>query len=321
MGILDTQRILDTVLTSEGRRQLVTGELRFSFYSFSDASAIYDHQDTTASGSFGSEDGISTPFILEASSLPQDVITLEANDAGKLSSKEFFDSDGIRRTVSNGVIFNSQSQVPPMTPAFASLVSNLIGTSIQNFVKQRIVASPDYREEYNDFIVNQTSISFDILENRPIPTIPEGGIPVGALDTTPSLFADKRLSHIPNFDYLPPVNSVKFGNSNVPIGRYARLRPEYDSAVVELQTELREAEQSGYKAQIRVTESSFDNKLVGQFFEVAKNGSLSKLDVIDFGEVTFPGEQRAKRVFFVGKVFVDSNGSQTYINLFTLALS
>lgn len=321
MGILDTQRILDTVLTSEGRRQLASGELRFSFYSFSDASALYDHQDTTASGSFGSQDGISTPFILEASSLPQDAITLEVNDAGKLSSKEFFDGDGMRRVVSNGVIFNSESQIPPMTPAFASLVSNLIETSVQNFVKQRIVASPDYREEFDDFVVNQTSLSFDLLENRPIQSISDGGIPVGTLDTTPSLFADKRLSNIPNFDYLPPVNSVKFGNGNVPIGRYARLRPEYDSVVADLQTELKEAEQKGYKSQIRVTESSFDNKLVAQFFEVARSGNLSKLDVIDFGEVVFQGEQQARRVFFVGKVFLDSNNSQTYINLFTLVLS
>jgi hypothetical protein len=321
MGILDTQRILDTVLTDEGRRQLATGELRFSYYSFSDSAALYDHQDTLASGSFGSDDGIATTFILEASSLPQDSITLEVNDSGRLSAKEFFDEEGLRHTVSNGDIFTSGSQVPPLTPAFASLVTNLIGTSTQNFVKQRIIGSPDYREEFDDFVLSDTSVNFDILENRPIETVPQGGIPVTSLDTTPSLFADKRLSQVPNFDYLPPVNSVKYGNANIPIGRYARLRTEYDSVVSDLQEELRILVTKGYKHEIRVLESSFDNKIVGQFFEVGVGGKLTKLDVIDFGEVSFSGSVDSKRVFFVGKVFVDSRGSQTYINLFTIVLS
>jgi hypothetical protein len=188
-------------------------------------------------------------------------------------------------------------------------------------VKQRIIASPDYREEFDDFVLNQTIVSFDLLEGEPVPSVPNGGIPVTTLDVAPSLFADKRLSHVPNFDYLPPVNSVKFGNSNLPIGRYARLRPEYDSVVSDLEAELKQSEQKGYKAQVRVIESSFDNKVVAQFFEITNNGGISKLDVIDFGEVTFRGDTKPKRVFFVGKVFVDSAGSQTYINLFTLVLS
>jgi hypothetical protein len=43
---------------------------------------------------------------------------------------------------------------------------------------------------------------------------------------------------------------------------------------------------------------------------------MKKLDVIDYGQYTFNGS--LKHTFFIGKIVLDDNDSQTFIHLFTL---
>mgnify|MGYP001607647917 FL=1 len=55
-----------------------------------------------------------------------------------------------------------------------------------------------------------------------------------------------------------------------------------------------------------------------QVFDV-RNASVIKMDLIDFGE--FPaavGGSRSRRVFFVGRLIVDGDGNDTYVNVFTV---
>jgi hypothetical protein len=57
-----------------------------------------------------------------------------------------------------------------------------------------------------------------------------------------------------------------------------------------------------------------------QMFETG-NGKFLKLDVIDFGEFSTDETSRAnKRVFFIGKVFLDSVKMPTFVNLFTMVI-
>jgi len=78
-GILDSKsRIIDAMLTVEGRRQMAEGTFEVSYVTFSDYGVSYipdkisGHEDPT------------TKIYLEACNLPQDQITFEANDEGKL---------------------------------------------------------------------------------------------------------------------------------------------------------------------------------------------------------------------------------------------
>jgi hypothetical protein len=78
-GILDSKsRIIDAILTAEGRRQMAGGTFEVSYVTFSDAGVSYipdlidGHQDPTGK------------IYFEACNLPQDQITFEANDEGKL---------------------------------------------------------------------------------------------------------------------------------------------------------------------------------------------------------------------------------------------
>lgn len=79
-GILDSKsRIIDAILTSEGRRQMAEGTYEVSYVTFSDAGVSY----VPDSNEGHDEPGVKIYF--EACNLPQDQITFESNDEGKLS--------------------------------------------------------------------------------------------------------------------------------------------------------------------------------------------------------------------------------------------
>ena len=115
--------------------------------------------------------------------------------------------------------------------------------------------------------------------------------------------------------YLPPVNTSEDITGTKPLlGDYPNLGQESLLKFDDLLKELKGKE----KETITFYETSLENNLIGQFFEIGQN-SFKKLDVIDFGEfVTEDEEFPEKHVFFVGKVYPDSKDSYTFVNMFTL---
>src|SRR5690242_15317363 len=81
MGLLDSKsRILDTLVTLEGRRQISTGKLKIEWISLTDTATFYEADLVS-----GSTDA-TRRLYLEACQLPQDQITFEADDSGRLMS-------------------------------------------------------------------------------------------------------------------------------------------------------------------------------------------------------------------------------------------
>jgi hypothetical protein len=79
-GILDPKsRIMDVLLTEEGRRQLANGSIRIEYASFSDSSTFYEMDILS-----GSSDP-SNRLFFECSSSPYDQITFETDDGGLLN--------------------------------------------------------------------------------------------------------------------------------------------------------------------------------------------------------------------------------------------
>lgn len=317
-GILNAkERIFDSIITQEGRAQIAIGKLKAEYYSFSDSGAIYQ-LDTIISG------GLDTTYrlCLESTNLPQDMITLEADDSGKLIGK-FPGQANEQIIVSNGQILsgaNRQEQVPVSGSQFNSLAGILLDSSIDNFKKLQILSSPDpIDEKYNEFIVNPKKIEFKIT-NTNLP-IEDHGIESISINEVESLFQDKRLSHLPNFQFLPPVNRAKIGATEKnSLGDYVNVNQTPILSYEDLDLEIKNSRNKGYSQNIFFTETSRGNNLLCQFFEIS-NGQMIKLDVIDFG--LFPGEneQTTRHVFFVGKIFIDNNGSSTFVNIFTLIFS
>lgn len=314
-GILDPKtRVLDTIITNQGRAQAATGKMKIEYVSFSDAGAIYS-LDTLVSGGLD----FTSRIKFEAGNLPQDQIVYEVDDSGKLLGN--FISEGIQYTVAQGQIYiTGSNDTTPSIPAsgsqFNSLAGLLTAASLENFKKLQIIASPDpIFENYNDFIINPSRANFVITPTKPIPRTELQEINI---DNVESLFYDKRLSHVPNFQFLPPVNKPQPGTQEkLPIGDYVNVNQSPILSWSDLELELNNLALKGFKQDIEFLKTSDQNNLLCQFFELYDN-QVAKLDVIDFG--LFPPDANgiSRHVFFVGKVFTDGYNATTYVNLFVL---
>ena len=136
-----------------------------------------------------------------------------------------------------------------------------------------------------------------------------------SLEAAESLFGDRRFAHYPNFRYLPPVNAPVPGDlSGKPIGLYPKLNEPEIMSLNDLMDSMEDAQM----LTVEFSDTSRDNNIVGQMFEFSSKG-VEKLSIIDFGEF---GDDDAfspgKRIFFVGKLLRDANGTETFMNVFTM---
>lgn len=327
-GILDNKsRVLDTIVTLEGRRQIASAKLKVEYVSFTDTATYY-----AADIASGSADA-TTRIYLEQCHLPQDQIALEADDSGRL--QPFANGSGI--TLKDGQVldysFNAltasvltgsnQGMRILRGDEFASTAEALLASSADNFNKLRLIGTKDQIFEDDGFGVGNKSIEFTIHNDRPLP---DPTTHVAHLNHMESLFQDVRLSNVVNFKYLPPVNKVddhsidRRDHRNTwrhQLGSYPPWGRShiYGLSPHQLETELAHYERMGYAKTVTFEPTSMKNRLMGQFFEVHFN-VMKKLDVIDYGYYTYHGVR--KHAFFAGKVMTDENGSHTFIHLFTL---
>ena len=331
MGLLDNKsRIIDAILTLEGRRQLANGDMKIEHVSFSDAGTFYK-----ADSISGSMDATHRVY-LEASSLPQDSITFESDDSGRLMPFKGSRSIEVKSgqilnytfdAVSGSVITGSVEGVEFLKgEQFASTSRLLLSESLGNFRRLRTIGTNDRIFEDDGFGLNTDRVEFVISDDRPIRDPSAWASHVNSVE---SLFNDPRLSRIPNFAYLPPVNKIRDGSIDKtdyrdtseshlgnyrPWGRTQLSGLSWD--VVKL--ELDHYEDLGYCKAFKFDPTSNLNRIVAQFFE-RSHDSLRKLDVIDFGrhntgDPTVP----IAHVFFVGRLFIDDNETHTFVHLFTL---
>lgn len=305
MGFLDNkQRVLDTILTPEGRRQLAQGRLRIHYATFTDCDAFYEPDNVS-----GSVDASSRPH-LEAFGRPHDTVTFESDDVGRLMQFK-----GAANDVSFGHVLrasgsNYLTTVPTDERRREQL--SLISASVDSFVNLHVLSS-DTRFGDDLFRLSADSVSFDLHDGMLGTT---KGLDVISIDVAASLLQDRRLSHAPNFMYLPPVNKQEQGSSQQTIlGTYARLD---QGEILDFETLLRELEHTQRRT-VTFPETSREGNMFGQFFDL-RSDVVSKLDVIDFGEFV-ANDGTSKHVFFAGKLFTDSLGTSTYVNLFTLVFS
>ena len=320
-GILDSKtRVMDVILTTEGRRQMADGELRIEFASFTDAHTFYK-----PSGSMGqfAEDASHRLFV-EAFNRSQDQIILEKDDLGQLIPFK-----GGKVEVRGKKLFkpfppNSNSpsgkrlQVVTGT-AVIEAADEMLQNSYDNFTEQMIIGSVDPFDKGNSFELSISQAdpetrnpTFYITDNTPIP---EEEITETNLSGVESLYEDARLAHLPNYRYMPPINKKTPGDAQgTPLGDYPRINQDPALTYQSLMSKLSNKE----SVDIYFSQTSNDNNIVAQMFDVRPD-SIEKLDIIDFGEV--PDEDPyspGKRVFFVGKILEDEDEDPTYVNLFTM---
>ena len=195
-GILDNKtRIMDVVVTEEGRRQIVSGKLKIQFATFTDSHTFY--QGDIASGSSDASDRL----FFEATSLPKDQITFETDDSGNLISF----NGGDFEVGSDGTIYQGADnrRLDPVTSGsiFSSLVDSVLSSSINHFKDLQLISTKQFNG-YDEFETDVDFIDFNISNSSPF-SHPDGAT-IGLDDIEP-LFMDYRLDHILNFQFLPPI--------------------------------------------------------------------------------------------------------------------
>lgn len=213
--------------------------------------------------------------------------------------------------------------------AFASQIKDILTSSIDNFIELQTISSVNRLFEDDKFVLSTNELTFDLSKTSSKVTRAFKEAPP-ALNSIDSLFNDDKLSHLENFMYLPPI--VKTSDSRLPdktkvenltpflLGNYPSWGDnEKKLNYSKLLSQLSEFEDSNNP--VYFDQTSLGNKVIGQFFEVTNN-SVSKLDVVDFGNMSDNLENyNTKRVFFVGKTFLDNRGTTCFVNMFTLIFS
>ena len=184
-----------------------------------------------------------------------------------------------------------------------------------------MLGTRDYIFEDEGFGTGVSSIEFKLTDETPIK---DKDLQTRLINDLPSLFEDEVFSKSLNFQYLPPINRLdnQLVNKSDPaiieankVGDYSRFG-EYDEYTnIELEDDLEEFEKAGYKKTIIFNPTSLNNKLVSQIFEI-NDADMKKLDVVEYG--TYRYNDVLKSVYFVGKVFIDDNDTQTFVRMFTL---
>lgn len=327
MGILDNKsRIVDTVLTWEGRQQFSEGKLGFVYYSFSDDEIVYD------SSSPGVIDDASKRFYFEAPyALPQDQIAFRADDSGFLQD---FLGSGVRveagtLLTSSFVFFSTTASVvtgtyefaPAVGDQFASLSEKLLSGSIDNFSRLSLIRST------NRYFAGELPVK-PVTSNGP--TFKERGVLPSTTKelsiANSSFFGDRKLSSAKNFKYLPPISAngsqlgiwpqVDVNKSNEPltwseIEASGTLGLNYNGIL--------KSGEMGSLNNVKFEFAPADLKLAAQSFEVNGSGVISKLDMYDAGTFkTNDVERPLARVVFVGKVYINSKNLPCFLSIFTL---
>ena len=301
-GILDSKsRIMDVVITEQGRRQLASGKMKIEFATFTDAGSFY------ADGGDGIiEDPSNRIYFEAASDLPSDLITFETDDVGFLVP---YRADNFAAGGKNLTISGSARSTDNIAGA-STAISTAIFESWNNL---QVIGSIDPIDDTQGFTLSRQAVTFSIMENFPFA---QGDVKTAVVDDIESLNHDVRLSNLQNFKYLPPINSAGVLAEKT-IGQFSNLNETLDADRQKFESRLSTLEFSD----IEFTSTSIENNFVMQVFELSEDDGLIKLDVIDYGQRTSTTDKsKMVRTLFAGKILKDGFGNPTFVNIFTLEM-
>jgi hypothetical protein len=350
MGILDKKtRFIDLVVTQEGKRQIASGKLRAEFASLSDIGAFYSISD---------KDMISDRLYFEAMERPENSIVIEKDDSGKLLPFDFSPSGSIvGNNIFSGSLVSDVFQLLSVTGSqYSNMETQILSSSLKHFKNNRFLGSFDKPTD-RDFELDNNDITFKITN-----TVPFAGGPLKErihVNNAEPFFLDSKLTHLPNFQFLPPVNTdgSNYGSYEDPrsltketwedikkhlgenhfktttnidnqkntdlksnlVGDYGN---ESRKLLINGQLPSVPQQKKGSKV-INFKKSSNDNNIMIQFFEDSLGSTITKLDIVDAGifvDNTDNQRRYEKRVFYVGKVFTDDYETPTFINIFTIVM-
>jgi len=291
-GILNPRsRIVDFVLTSEGRKDLAAGRLDISFATFSDKGTYY------SSGSDGISVPMSPALTFESYSSDGDVITLEKNLDGSLGRLLTAAGAYAAAVV---VITGSSSQT--RTDVFDG-VSLRTGEILDGL---SLLRSDTTFQSFDSSILQST-------DTVPISQIDYLYGETASIDDVAYVFADNRFKNFDSFKFLPPV--VETPSATEDVFDFSGIPELFSFTAFDPQTILSYRSFDFYP-QRQGTKLS----VAAQFFEfnedVEGKSQWSKLDMFYYGSVTL-GDNTNAHVFFLGKRIL-RDSAFSFVTLFTM---
>ncbi len=306
-GILDPKkRIIDAIITVEGRRQLAKEEFEIAFATFSDEGTIYDSDDGLSARD------ISNLPVFEVVSLPRDTIIPEITDTGAFSLA-LADGNKIvngRRVVSGSfakVTVNEAGvrtvvQATPVLTGTLNVYSgstDVMRTSKLHFDQLNIIGTEDGLVK-STFFTDKNTVRLSTEEIK----LPMSSVKPLIFDDAVNLGVQSK--------YLPP--RVKQSQGSSFLGHYPKLTSEPINNYESFKEEI--LDNSISKETIQMLSSGKNLNLLCQLFEI-NNQKTQKLVAIDYGNLK-DQENNVYRIYFVGKPIRDLNGILKFCRLFTL---
>jgi len=325
-GILDSkERVMDFIITQEGKLQAGTGELRVKFASFTDYHTFYE---TSGSAEIPTlADDATNRIFFEAYSRYQDMIVPELTAGSSLRPFRAGDFSVVGGNIASGTFRTgmitqldfilSGNDLPSMTPLVMDGIT-------KNFNEQRIIGSIDEFSFSNDFVMSPNTVNFSIDKNTEYFRHDDSSASDAvSLENIPSLFSDRRFSRFSNFMYLPPQNVPLPGEiTGSQLSNYVNLNEKSKETLDELMSTLTGKQVS----EVYFSTTSRSNNIVCQLFESDISG-VDKLSIVEFGAFddanpTSPDSllSPGRRVFFAGKLTRDSTGAETFLCIFTIII-
>lgn len=346
MGILDSKsRILDTVITNEGRRQLASGKMKIEYYTFTDVDVFYS----------GSSDNValdaSTRLYFEApSTLPSDSITFEADDSGLLKFDNRPDLNVVNGNINKTTVIGDSINTEFLTgTAFASEAATLLTSSIDSFKNLKVISTIDRLfGDDDEFYLSSNSGKIELNESTKLFKRSQNTLTIDAINI-PDFISDVKLSRSINFQFLPPTIPLPVGVSmdsltrteqrNYSLGQYENFSPSplatKSKTILNGTTFSLEdknvnnntnnngfiySKNNGFSKKIDFKSSPQSKKMVMQVFEIISGkNQVRKLDVIDAGLFDF-GLEKMVQVYFVGRV-IYNHPRYVFANIFTLVFN
>jgi len=299
-GILNQkERVLDTIITPVGRAQMSTGQMKIRFASFSDRQMYYSKANSEELSDPGNR------IYFESYSTDSDLIIQELDADANLSPIQ---TDSF--TIYGGNVISGSAQQGNVR-LFANALSDdsinslsrqmIIGTrhTLKNSISSNFSIIPNSAQFYIDGVAIDSASSQTILS--------------ASLNDVESLWQDYRISNVPNYQFLPPQNlPLPSEITGSAIGNYTKINQDPPSSFQQIQDNL-----AGKQVQkFTFSNTRTSNDVLGQIFEISEK-KLSKLVLID-GGIFSVDKGINPHVFYAGKLYRDSRGALTFINIFTL---
>ena len=230
-GILNNkERVIDFFITKTGREQISNGRLIPVFASLTDSHTFYQASSSLEPNI--AEDPTNRIFF-EAGDRIQDVIVPElaaGNVMNPFTADDFYVAGSV---MAAGTFKTGSVEVLGELLKGPELVNlgpkKIFKTIAKNFKDHRILSTKDEFSDTTDFKLSAHTASFVVSDDM-------YDFSVGQtvdLNNIPNLSSDWRFSHLPNFDYLPPVNVAtgsETGGMGQPLGNYPDLSALHQSA-------------------------------------------------------------------------------------------